>query len=105
MALAPEAYEDAWESDGSIGETAGAILEEWRINVEQAQAAWELIRLIESKQDPARALRVILGLMALDFRNEHIAHLGAGPLEELLSYSGQCCIDVIGQLAARDPRF
>lgn len=105
MGLPPEGYEDAWKHDESVRATAEAIFEEWQGNIEQAETAWELTRLIESKRDPNRALSIILGIMALDIRDEQIAHLGAGPLEDLLSYSGPECIDVIGRLADRNPRF
>jgi len=105
VALPTEAYEVAWKNDESIRATAEAILQEWQNDVKEAEKSWELTRLIESKEDPQRALSVILGIMALDLRGEHISLLGAGPLEDLLGHSGSACIDSIERLAARNPKF
>lgn len=76
MPLPPEAYEEAWESDKSIRTTAEAIFHEWRGKIRQAESAWELTRLIESKQNPDKALGVILGIMAIDNKDEEIGLLG-----------------------------
>ncbi len=105
MPLPPEAYEEAWESDKSIRTTAEAIFHEWRGKIRQAESAWELTRLIESKQNPDKALGVILGIMAIDNKDEEIGLLGAGPLEDFLNHSGPDYIDVIEKLAAKNPRF
>ena len=48
---------------------------------------------------------MILGIMALDSKDAEIGRLGAGPLEDFLNSFGPEYIDVIGQLAARNPRF
>jgi hypothetical protein len=105
MALPPEEYESAWKRDKSIRTEAEAILKEWQENVEQAETAWELTDLIDSQLDPNKALSVIFGIMALDIGEQEIAHLGAGPLEDFLNSSGPGYIDVIEQLAERNPRF
>jgi hypothetical protein len=105
MPLALEVYEDAWKDDESICAMAGAVFHEWREEINQAETAWELTTLIESRIDPDRALRVILGIMALDEQDEMIDRLGAGPLEDFLNEYGPEYIDVIEQLAAKNPRF
>lgn len=84
---------------------AESVLNEWREEIEQAETAWELTRLIESKFDPDKALGVILGIMAADSKDEELGMLGAGPLEDFLNNSGPEYIDVIEQLAAKNPRF
>jgi hypothetical protein len=104
MALPPDAYEEAWKRDKSICAMAEAVFQERRGEVEHAEAAWELDRLIESKLDPDKALSVILGIMALD-KDEEIDTLGSGPLEDFLNHSGPEYIDVIEKLAAKNPRF
>lgn len=103
--LPPEAYEEAWKSDKSIRAMSTAILEEWRRKIKRAESAWALTDLIESQVDPNKALSVILGIMALDDKEEEIDHLGAGPLEDFLNHSGPSYIGVIEGLAARNPRF
>lgn len=87
MPLPPEAYEEAWKSDRSIRTMAEAILHDWRGKIKQAESAWGLTRLIESKQNPDKALGVILGIMELDNKDEEIGRLGAGPLEDFLNHS------------------
>ncbi len=104
-ALPPEVYEEAWKDDKSVRAMAEAIFGEWRAKVEEAKTAWELTRLIESGLDPNRALSVIIGIVAVDTDEVEIDHLGAGPLEDFLNYYGPAYIDVIEQLAARNPRF
>jgi hypothetical protein len=105
MPLALEVYEDAWKDDESICAMAGAVFREWRQEIEQAETAWQLTILIESRIDPDRALCVILGIMALDEQDEMIDRLGAGPLEDFLNEYGPEYIDVMEQLAAKNPRF
>jgi hypothetical protein len=105
MPLPPEVYEDAWKNDKSIRAMAESVFREWREKIEEAETAWELTRLIESKSDPGKALSVILGIMALDSKDEEIDLLGAGPLEDCVNNSGPEYIDVIEQLAAKNPRF
>lgn len=105
MPLAPEAYESAWKVDQSIRAMAESVFREWREEIEQAETAWELTRLIESESDPDKALSVILGIMALDSKDEEIDLLGAGPLEDFLNHFGPQYIDVIETLAAKNPRF
>ncbi len=105
MILRPKAYEESWKNDESIRSMAEAVLREWRERIKQAETAWELTRLTESKVDADKALCVILGIMALDTRNEEIGILGAGPLEDFLNNNGTEYIDVIEQLAAQNPRF
>ncbi len=84
---------------------AESVFREWREEIEQAETAWELTRLIESESDPDKALSVILGIMALDSKDEEIDLLGAGPLEDFLNHFGPQYIDVIETLAAKNPRF
>ncbi len=84
---------------------AESVLNEWREKLKQAETSWELTRLIESQLDPDKALGVILGIMALDNKDEELDLLGAGPLEDFLNNSGPEYIDVIEQLAAQNPRF
>ncbi len=105
MPLAPEVYENAWKNDKSIRAMAETVFREWREEIKQAETAWELTRLIESELDPDKALSVILGIMALDSKDAEIGRLGAGPLEDFLNHSGPEYIDVIEQLAAKNPRF
>ena len=105
MPLAPEVYEEAWKNDKSIRAMAEAVFHEWREEIKEAETAWELTRLIESRIDPDRALCVILGIMALDSKDGEIDLLGAGPLEDFLNNSGPEYIEVIEQLAAKNPRF
>jgi Family of unknown function (DUF6869) len=105
MPLVPEAYEQAWKNDRSIRRMAKAVFREWHKRIEQAETSWELTRLIESRIDPDRALCVILGIMALDSEDEEIDLLGAGPLEDFLNRFGPEYIDVIEQLASKNPRF
>jgi hypothetical protein len=105
MPLSPEVYEDAWKNDKSIRAMAESIFGEWREEVRQAETAWELTRLIESELDPDKALSVILGIMALDSKDDEIDLLGAGPLEDFLNHFGPEYIDVIGELATKNPRF
>jgi hypothetical protein len=105
MPLAPEVYEDAWKNDTSIRAMVESVFREWRAGIKQAETAWELTRLIESRSDPDQALSVILGIMALDSKDEEIDLLGAGPLEDFLNHSGPEYIDVIERLAAKNPRF
>ncbi len=105
MPLPPEAYEEAWKNDESIRAIAEAVFHEWREEITEAEAAWDLTRLIESGLDPDRALCVILGILALDKKDEMIARLGAGQLEDFLNNSGPEYIDVIEQLAVKNPRF
>jgi hypothetical protein len=105
MPIAPEVYEDAWKIDQSIRAMAESVFREWREEIEQAETAWELTRTIESGLDPDMALSVILGIMALDSKDEEIGRLGAGPLEDFLNVHGRTYIDVIEQLAAKNPRF
>ncbi len=98
-------YEEAWKNDNSVRSMAESVLNEWLEEVKEAETAWALTRLIESKLDPDKALGVILGIMALDYKDEELGMLGAGPLEDFLNDSGQEYIDVIEQLAAKNPRF
>jgi hypothetical protein len=105
MVLAPEAYEDAWKNDRSIRAMAEAVLREWREGIKQAETAWELTRLTESKVDADQALGVILGILALDKSGEVVGMLGASPLEDFLNHNGPEYIDVIEQLAVKNPRF
>ena len=105
MPLAPEVYEDAWKNDKSVRAMAESVFREWREEIEQADTAWELTRLIESGLDTDKALSVILGILALDSKDEVIDRLGAGPLEDFLNNSGPEYIDLIEQLAAKNPRF
>ena len=105
MPLAAELYEDAWKNDKSIRAMAESIFREWREEIEEAETAWELTRLIESELDPDKVLGVILGIMALDNKDEKTGLLGAGPLEDFLNHSGPEYIDVIEQLAAKNARF
>ena len=104
MPLAPEAYEEAWESDKSIRTMAEAIFHEWRGNIKKAESAWELDRLIESKQNPDKALGMILGIMALDNKDAETHLLGSGPLEDFLNHSTPDYIDAIEVLAAKNSR-
>jgi len=105
MPLTPEVYENAWKNDKSIRAVAESVLREWRGEIKQAETAWELTRLIESDLDPDKVLGVILGIMALDNKDEKTGLLGAGPLEDFLNHSGPEYIDVIEQLAAKNARF
>jgi hypothetical protein len=105
MLFAPEAYENAWENDRSIRAMAEAVFREWREGVRQAETAWELTRLTESKTDADRALSVILGILALDKNGEVVGILAASPLEDFLNHNGTEYIDIIEQLAVRNPRF
>jgi hypothetical protein len=105
MVLPPEAYEQAWKNDKSIRTMAEAILHEWREGIKQAETAWELTRLTESKVDADKALSVILGILALDDSGEVVGVLGASPLEDFLNHHGPEYIDVIEQLAAKNPGF
>jgi len=105
MALSPEIYEAAWNNDPAIRKMAERILREWISKTKKAETAWELTRLMESKQDPDKALKLILGIMALDKEGKEFGLLGAGPLEDFLNYSGPDYIEVIEKLAARNPRF
>jgi Family of unknown function (DUF6869) len=105
MPLPLEEYENAWKDDKSIRAMAESVFREWREEIKQAETAWELTRLIESELDPDKALSVILGIMALDSKEEEIGLLGAGPLEDFLNVHGRRYIDVIEQLAAKNPRF
>ena len=105
MPLTPEVYENAWKNDKSIRAVAESVLREWRGEIKQAETAWELTRLIESELDPDKVLGVILGIMALDNKDEKTGLLGAGPLEDFLNHSGPEYIDVIEQLAAKNARF
>src|SRR5579862_5724524 len=105
MPLPPEVYEDSWKNDQSIRAMAESVFRKWREKIEEAETAWALTRFIESELDPDKALSVILGIMALDSKNEEIDLLGAGTLEDFLNHSGPEYIDVIEQLAAKNPRF
>jgi len=105
MALLPEAYEKAWKNDPAIRAMAEGCLREWRGKIKQAETAWELTRLIESKQDPDKVLSVILGIMMLDEKDEETDMLAAGPLEDFLVHSGPEYIDAVEKLAAKIPRF
>jgi hypothetical protein len=105
MPRAPEEYANAWKNDESIRAMAESVFREWREEFKQAETSWELTRLIESGLDPDKALSVILGIMALDNKNEEIDLLGAGPLEDFLNNFGPEYIDVIEQLATKNPRF
>jgi hypothetical protein len=77
----------------------------WLGNIKEAETAWKLTSLIESKLDPDKALRVILGITALDNKGAVVGRLGAGPLEDFLNNSGPDYIELIEQLAAKNPRF
>jgi hypothetical protein len=105
MPLPPEAYEEAWKNDKSICAMSDSVYREWCGNTKEAETAWALTDLIESKLDPDKALGVILGIMALDNKGEQFSRLGAGPLEDFLNEFGPEYIDVIEQLAAKNPRF
>jgi hypothetical protein len=103
--LSPKAFEQAYKNDESIRATAEEIFREWSGNVERAEAAWELDRMIESERDPDRALALMLGVMAIDDNEKEFGMLGAGPLEDFLNRSGTEYIDVIEALAAKNPSF
>src|SRR5271155_3899306 len=105
MPLPAEAYEEAWKNDKSICAMSESVYREWRGNIKEAETAWELSSLIESKLDPDKALGVILGIMALDNNGQELGRLGAGPLEDFLNELGPEYIDVIEQLAAKNSRF
>jgi len=105
MPLVPEAYEEAWKIDKSVRRMAETVFQEWRTKTKNAEATWELQRLIESKQDPDKALSVILGIMALDNKGEEADLLGAGPLEDFLNYSGPEYMDVLEKLVDKNSHF
>ena len=73
----------------------------------QAEAwewAWdELERLV--RNEPARALRVVIALIASAPDDATIAYVAAGPLENLLCYHGNEVIDEVERSASRDERF
>ena len=56
-------------------------------------------------RNPDKALSVIVGVLAMDERDEVIWVLAAGPLEHFLAHSGVEYIDIIEELARRSPRF
>src|SRR5437867_13439420 len=89
-----KAYEEAWKEDHLIRVMAEQWFREWREKAPEKLVNEELDELIRSKQNPDKALSVIVGVLAMDERDEVIWVLAAGPLELFCAHSGVVYCDI-----------
>lgn len=75
-----------------------------RLDAERTLWAWEAVEE-EVRSPTARVLKLLLALGHEAKDDDALAYLGAGPVEDLISWHGARYLDEIDQCARSDPAF